>query len=422
MLPRRRPPEELPPEATGRSLELYTAPTMSDDGPPLIRPIPRRPFDVNLTTPTPPDEDSTPPSPNPAADLHRLLDPRFNAPPGASEGGSLSRAQSIMNLTRSTLFGIYSPTTSSSDRWSYYNDGQEPDTPWGTGAETPAKRESLDEGTYELMKDRSTLLRRRSSARVNQVVPSPPQSTTSFILSVAMRAALLFGLGMGYGVLVSQLHDEQNIASLPAEGLVNPGYNWRYLTFWGVCGVVLGGLLPWFDGLWEQTFEKASLEDEEIESKNVKADTDWALVIRGIGAFAGIVFAIRKLPWASTMQVSLTLALVNPFLWYLIDRSKPGFLLSAAVGLTGSAILMGLNPQIVPTPAGFSSDGLHRNGTAPSFAEPLTLGGLASQETVETGIWMLSVLFCSCVCFGNIGRRLALTSSATTRGRWGGVR
>lgn len=122
------------------------------------------------------------------------------------------------------------------------------------------------------------------------------------------------------------------------------------------------------------------------------------------------------------MQVSLTLALVNPFLWYLIDRSKPGFLLSAAVGLTGSAILMGLNPQIVPTPAGFSSDALHRNGTAPSLAEPLTLGGLASQETVETGIWMLSVLFCSCVCFGNIGRRLALNSSATARGRWGGVR
>jgi hypothetical protein len=41
---------------------------------------------------------------------------------------------------------------------------------------------------------------------------------------------------------------------------------------------------------------------------------------------------------------------------------------------------------------------------------------------VESGVWMLSVLFCSCVCFGNIGRRLAWGSSAVVKGRWGGVR
>ena len=85
--------------------------------------------------------------------------------------------------------------------------------------------------------------------------------------------------------------------------------------------------------------------------------TDWALVIRGIGAFVGIVFAIRRLPWASTMQVSLTLALANPFLWYLIDRSKPGFLLSAAVGLGGAALLMGLDPQVMPAPTAAAASG-----------------------------------------------------------------
>jgi hypothetical protein len=125
----------------------------------------------------------------------------------------------------------------------------------------------------------------------------------------------------------------------------------------------------------------------------------------------------RKLPWASTLQVSLTLALVNPFLWYLIDRSKPGFLLSAAVGITGSAVLLGINPDMMPTPSG----SVYRNESS-SVAEPLVLGGLASQETIETGIWMISVLFCSCVCFGNIGRRLALNRSAAARGRWGGDR
>jgi len=37
------------------------------------------------------------------------------------------------------------------------------------------------------------------------------------------------------------------------------------------------------------------------------------------------------------------------------------------------------------------------------------LGGYINRETIEGAIWILSVLFCSCVCFGNIGRRLALS-------------
>lgn len=122
------------------------------------------------------------------------------------------------------------------------------------------------------------------------------------------------------------------------------------------------------------------------------------------------------------MQVSLTLAMANPLLWYLIDRSKPGFLLSAATGLVGSVVLMGVNPEIMPTPAGLSSGSFGRNSTNHSGGDTLVLGGLATQKTIETSIWVLSVLFCSCVCFGNIGRRLALNKSAVGRGRWAGLR
>lgn len=129
----------------------------------------------------------------------------------------------------------------------------------------------------------------------------------------------------------------------------------------------------------------------------------------------------RKVPWASTMQVSLTLAMVNPFLWYLIDRSKPGFLLSAAAGLA-AVVLTGLKPEIMPTPAGYSSAYLRHNHTGQRDGGALMLGGLATQRTIETGLWALSVLFCSCVCFGNIGRRLALNRSAAGRGRWGGLK
>lgn len=94
----------------------------------------------------------------------------------------------------------------------------------------------------------------------------------------------------------------------------------------------------------------------------------------------------------------------------------PGFLLSTVVGLMGSAFLLGVNPEMMPAPP---MSPFH-NSSGRADGDELTLGGLASQHTVETGVWMLSVLFCSCVCFGNIGRRLAWSHSA--RGRWGGVR
>ncbi|KAK1971156.1 insulin-induced protein [Colletotrichum sublineola] len=381
---------------------------MSDDGPRLIRPIPRRPFDFNHPSPTPPEDNSSSPSPNPETDLSRL----HNDQAACSESGSIPRAQSVLNLTASTLFGIYSPTSYGKDRC--YHDREETETPWGTGAQTPVKHASVDDTTFELMKDRSSLMRRRSSYRNAGNAPSPSAAVTA--LFTISRAVVLFLIGMGYGLMVTRLQNEHRFSSFQVESMIKPGYDWQYLTVWGLFGVALGGLLPWFDGVWEDAFGKE--QEVGTSAEDTTPVKDWALVVRSIGAFVGIVFAIRKLPWASTMQVSLTLALVNPFLWYLIDRSKPGFLLSAAVGLAGSAMVMGINPDVMPTPSSLT----YRNESVRAFSDPTTLGGLASQETIETGIWMLSVLFCSCVCFGNIGRRLALNKSATARGRWAGIR
>jgi hypothetical protein len=89
-------------------------------------------------------------------------------------------------------------------------------------------------------------------------------------------------------------------------------------------------------------------------------------------------------------------------------------------------VLLGVNPAMMPTPS--VTNALFRNNesaAALSDEDELTvlLGGyLARNKTVESGVWMLSVLFCSCVCFGNIGRRLAWGTSAVVKGRWGGVR
>lgn len=158
------------------------------------------------------------------------------------------------------------------------------------------------------------------------------------------------------------------------------------------------------------------IEEREEDARRRNSSTRpqgmvaWNDVVRSVGAFVGIAFAIRKLPWQSTLQLSLTLALANPAIWFIIDRSPPGFILSTLVSIGGTAMLLGINPALLPSPSPRRLVHPHAgNGTAyvgPS--EELVLG-LFSHESVAVATWIASVLFVSSVCFGNIGRKLAPT-------------
>ncbi|XXH04407.1 hypothetical protein Hte_010821 [Hypoxylon texense] len=447
---------------------------MSDDsqggsGPPLLRPIPRRPFDLHLREPTPPEDETLydPPLLNLESLNSRLLDPRErNGPNSSSDSTSISRANSALNMTGSTLMGIYSPSTYGRDRFS----DMTPPTPWSTGAETPVQELVLDDylRIHEIQKERAQppearRRRRRRRSSLHPIAKPQPISAAQRVFHFGSRGLLLFGLGMLYGMMVAHLRDRRQAQMTEDKDIdklraASDGgyYDRRYMAFWGVSGVAMGCLLPWFDGLWERAFGRDDDDDEAVEEEqqrggaaggeNAEKDpgscTDWALAIRGIGALVGIAFAIRKLPWDSTLQVSLTLALANPVLWFLLDRSMPGFLLSATVGIAGSAVLMGLQPDMVPTPTNPSGPAFTGYGWEQhsSLVINTTAGGSGSgsdlshqqqkefalfggrlavgQEAVATGIWMMSVLFCCCVCFGNIGRWLALNRGAAAKGRW----
>ena len=223
--------------------------------PPIYRPVPRRPFNHSAIP-------QQPPSP--------LLAP-------APIEDTPSRTHSILNLTSSTLLGIYSPTGD------YSSDREELSTPWGTGAESPQNSPI----PYQRKK-----------------VVRPAVSGPIVAISLVLRGVTLFFLGMLYGLLVKHLHNDRKFAPFPVEGIIKPTSEWRYLIFWGVAGVALGSLLPWVDTLWE--------EDENIEAnetiKERRAKTkdpadldasgifgaDWTPVIRSVGAFVGIAFAIVR--------------------------------------------------------------------------------------------------------------------------------
>ncbi|KAF2863537.1 hypothetical protein K470DRAFT_226062 [Piedraia hortae CBS 480.64] len=237
-------------------------------------------------------------------------------------GGTPYKTQSFLNLTGSTLSGIYQPT--------------EDNTPFGTGAQTPTTVRKPDR-RYTRKRTRGYLL-----------------------LSLVARVAVLVAVGLLYGFLIGQLHPS--------------GTGGPPTVLWAGCAVLMGLALPRLDA-----------ETEEADTK------DWLHAVRSVSAFVGVAFAIRRLPWESTMQLSLTLALANPAIWYLIDRTISGFGLAAgnAVAVTGVCLLV-----------------------RPGFVVPRemevgrVLFGLASQEKVAAITWFASAAFVGTICWGNVGRRL----------------
>ena len=118
---------------------------------------------------------------------------------------------------------------------------------------------------------------------------------------------------MAYGVVVTHLHDDQRLAPVKMSSINRE--SWAYLIFWGIAGVGLGSLLPWVDFLWEETLGTVeevgiieSLKDD-TRSSGTSGDederpsswagsglgADWTPVVRSIGAFIGIAFAIVSL-------------------------------------------------------------------------------------------------------------------------------
>ena len=117
-------------------------------------------------------------------------------------------------------------------------------------------------------------------------------------------------MGMGYGLLVRHLYDDRQLAPFQVEGIIKPRDDVGYLLFWGIAGVALGSLLPWVDTLFAvpeldtPVFEKKQEEEEESEGGIWGAD--WTPVVRSVGAFVGIAYAIVYFPFPSVQSQLLT--------------------------------------------------------------------------------------------------------------------
>ncbi|KAI6248089.1 hypothetical protein HI914_03214 [Erysiphe necator] len=311
---------------------------------------------------------------------------------------SPSRTQSALNLTSSTLKGIFSPKAFESDHETNFTSGR-------NDIKTPHKNSSFLNVPTRL-----------------KSITRPPKKNRIFDLTI--RAILLFGTGICYGLLIQHLQDKPDLIFHEVQNDTQHNISRLYLFLWGISGVAIGSLVPRVDASFslhssssnKQNSPKDSAyalnEDSKMEENNLLRQ-DWTPVIRSVGAFVGIAFALRKLPWSSTFQASLALSLVNPVLWYLVDRSKSGFFLSSVVGTLGTSILIILKSKKTVYPTLLSPIRTYYIAFTHGETEKKLDGlNLIDKENLEDAIWILSVLFCSCICFGNIGRRLALNSSA----------
>ncbi|QDS72720.1 hypothetical protein FKW77_003670 [Venturia effusa] len=226
---------------------------------PLLRPHPRRPYTDTTNTDTP----FQPSTPHLGGELGEASDAQDD----------FLRTRSIVNLTSSTLFGIYSPAA--------FTDASLSPTPWGTGAETPTRSENTDAlSSYNeglLGSEIEARLQEKSNGRTDHQAHYPPDSSVVSFLRTVLRIAILFGFGLAYGGLVTHLHDNRNVAPVRVEGLNRA--SWHYFLFWGISGVGIGSLLPWIDG------------GEQKPASGI-TNGQWNEAVRSIGAFAGVAFAI----------------------------------------------------------------------------------------------------------------------------------
>ena len=299
----------------------------------ILRPQPRRTgASFSLATDTSPTERS----PEPASELSTpdtsptVLDRRGTTisgedhlSNGINQGRNIpatpQKTRSILNLTSSTLFGIYSPVG--------YDSSRDGSTPWGNGAQTPARSRSGERNlprnqvepfsqiSAHSMANNTVAIdgqqSRRSHSR-RKIMRTVAHRSKAFAspMNVLLRVVVLFLLGMAYGEVIAHLHDTRSIA--PVSVVAIDRGSWAYLIFWGMASVMLGLGLPWLDNL--QIGEKARDAEEtsrdskigergELEAaaedegkQNGSLGMSWNPVVRSVGAFVGIAFAIVRVP------------------------------------------------------------------------------------------------------------------------------
>lgn len=116
------------------------------------------------------------------------------------------------------------------------------------------------------------------------------------VFKLTLRLLALFLSGVGYGLVVHHFHDPEK--SVVSRGQLSAmiGEDPWYLFCWGGAGMTLGSLLPTLDTV---------LKKRGLIKRSLGYDgdgPDWNSILRSVGAFMGIAFAIVSLPLPASIE------------------------------------------------------------------------------------------------------------------------
>jgi hypothetical protein len=277
----------------------------------IHRPVPRRNFKSSYNaaadSPTHDFSQETPPSANEtsrSSDFLSQLNARllrtYNSRNADGEDRDReaelpSRNKSFLNMTSSTLFGIYDDVGSSAASMA--------ETPYGNGAETPAHTAmgfhawdsgvgSPDGGISMKQQARRGTQSGRATGKRKTRSPRRSKNRATRLAILGGKLSALFLFGVVYGLIVSHLHDTKQLSAVHVDSMNPNRENWIYLASWGVFGVALGSLLPYVDLAWGAHNVDDEDDDEEKSEAESPISEQINDVVRSVAAFVGVAFAI----------------------------------------------------------------------------------------------------------------------------------
>jgi len=142
----------------------------------------------------------------------------------------------------------------------------------------------------------------------------------------------------------------------------------------GIFAVMIGTAYPMVDALFAAP-RKYSLD----------VDQELATFVRQLTIFFGLVLASAKFPFENNWEMSCTLMFMAFLVWWIGDRSRVGFAMSAWSTVVGTLCVQGM----------------------------AHLGFYSYKDADFAGVrsWLPALLFAGCATCGSLGRQLAATQS-----------
>lgn len=343
----------------------------------------------------------------------------------------LQKTNSYISLTTSALSGLFG--TSASLEELAGDDVATPKRPHGFNNSKPVELDLnkanslLNQNKKNMNTNNYNNTNTKHKISFSRILPFSSISANGNVVKLSMTSILwrylvLFGAGIIYGQFAKNLHDNQQVSSRVFDIKTSPVL---FTLIWGLHGVILSTLLPCFDNLYPdgsikpaafsisknesnedfsssssrplssskqasasrpssiESTNAAAVVEEEKQRHEDKGGNDWVSILRASTAFIGLAYGVRKLAWESSSQVAFLWTCLNPILWYILDGTTNGFIVSSATAIVETA--------------GFA------------FFVPSHFPPVASTSSVvyySVLAWIGSVLFCCSICFGNLGRRL----------------